>query len=128
MKNIQYIIIFTLTLTLGLVYSKIINYENITDELLSDNIIQINKIKSLKSKNSTLQQTIINLEITIKNLDNNLSQEKNNTKILREQIILLAPISYDIDSNDTNNTQQLLENNITQQSDFIEENEITGFN
>ena len=135
MKNITYIIIFTLLIALGLIYTKTINYEDIADELLSENIEQINKIKSLESKNSKLNQTIINLE-------NNLSQEINNTKILEEQIILLESKLPYIDNNDTNNTiyeeqfyiDNIFENNTTEQiEDYIEEpdveeNEITGFN
>jgi|GEM_PF-5783979 len=142
MKNITYIIIFTLLIALGLIYTKTINYENIADELLSENIEQINEIKYLKSKNSTLNQTIINQETNIQNLEENLSQERNNTQILEEQIILLESKLPYIDFNDTNNTIHeeqfnnnfIFENNTTEQiEEYIEhpnteENEITGFN
>ncbi|MEA3554215.1 MAG: hypothetical protein U9R39_07445 [Campylobacterota bacterium] len=134
MKNITYIIIFTLSIALGLIYTKIINYENIADELLSENIEQTDEIKYLKSKNSTLNQTIINLE-------NNLSNERNNTQTLEQQIILLESKLPYIDD-DTNNTiyeEQFIndfiyENNTTKQTEEyiehqdIEENQITGFN
>ena len=95
MKNITYIIIFSLVLAIGLVYKKKINYENITDELLIENIEQSNKIKYLKSQNLTQNQTI-------KNLENNLSQERDNTKKLKELIVLLESKLPFIDSNDTN--------------------------
>lgn len=134
MKNITYVIIFTLSIALGLIYTKIINYENIADELLSENIEQTDEIKYLKSKNSTLNQTIINLE-------NNLSNERNNTQTLEQQIILLESKLPYIDD-DTNNTiyeEQFIndfiyENNTTKQTEEyiehqdIEENQITGFN
>ncbi len=121
MKNIQYIIIFTLLIALGLIFTKTINYENITDELLSENIKKTNKIKYLESQNSTLNQTIINLK-------NNLSQEKNNTKQLEEQIILLESNLPYIDNDDTNNT--IHENNTIEEVEQpnLEENDITGFN
>ena len=133
MKNIPYIIIFTLLLALGLLYTKTINYENITDELLSENITQINKIESLKLTNSTLNQTIINLETNIQNLEDNLSKEQNSTQqytqSLEEQILLLeSKLPYiDDDNNDINNTIEIeqFDNNLIEQ---IDENEITGFN
>ena len=133
MKNIPYIIIFTLLLALGLLYTKTINYENITDELLSENITQINKIESLKLTNSTLNQTIINLETNIQNLEDNLSKEQNSTQqytqSLEEQILLLeSKLPYiDDDNNHINNTIEIeqFDNNLIEQ---IDENEITGFN
>ncbi len=131
MKNITYIIIFTLLLALGLIFTKIINYENITDELLLENIKQTNNIKSLESKNLTLNQTIINLQKDIQNIENNLSQERNNTQQLEEQIIQLEsklPFIDNMDSLDSTDTNITTEIEEYIEEPEIEENEITGFN
>lgn len=128
MKNITYIIIFTLLLALGLIFTKIINYENITDELLLENIKQTNNIKSLESKNLTLNQTIINLQKDIQNIENNLSQERNITQQLDAQIILLKSMLPYIDNNDSNDTNITTDIEEYIEEAEIEENEITGFN
>ena len=133
MKNIQYIIIFTLLIIVALAATQIQNYKNISNQLLDENTFQLNHIKSLKTLNSKLKQTIISLETNLKKLEYNISQEQNNSSILKQEIILLKSQILYMDTNKSTNNEQnstnaiILEDNNTQQYNF-QENDITGFN
>ncbi|PIF04147.1 MAG: hypothetical protein CSA86_03365 [Arcobacter sp.] len=54
MKNIQYIIIFTLLLALGILYIQFMNYKNISSTLLNENTRNTAQISQLNSKISSL--------------------------------------------------------------------------
>jgi len=97
MQKIKYIIIFTLSLALGMVCIQLIDYQKITSTLLENNSENKNKnvalentVISLTEKNEILQNKIISLEETLAlaqlKLNNTYSNDNNLTKEILQNI------------------------------------------
>jgi len=129
MQKIKYIIIFILTLALGMIYIQLDDYQQITSSLLdtnSKNKIEKkelqNKITYLTKRNEELQNQIISIEeklsLTQIQLNNKILLENNNSNTI--QIMDLPP--YKIEENTTTTPYYPIPS-IT----IDKENEITGF-
>lgn len=154
MKNITYIIIFILVIALGLLYTQLVNYQNIIDNLLYENNQQTETITILNNDKLELNNNIENLHTKITTLENNLSHELNTSNNLKNTIeeqnknllehnitIKVEDINYTIPTNDLNISlepvPQIVESNDTttaiEQLDvkpnitLDDENKITGF-
>lgn len=139
MQKIKYILIFTLTLALGLLYYKTDNYQKLSNILLSKNNQMTQehrdleeKIENLKDqmlyrdgKILTLNEKIIKLEEKLL-----LSQMKmadvNYTIQTTEDITHIIPpnLNNSIDDDDNTTTNDI---NITPNITIDDENSITGF-
>lgn len=130
MQKIKYIIIFTLTLALGILYLQLTDYQNITNMLLQENTSSNtktkdleNKILSLTEQNTQLQNRIISLEeaLAIKQIElNNLNfNTDNNTTLDFSQ----HQKTFDLPTEKPEVLPVDVKPNIT----LDEENKITGF-
>ncbi len=130
MQKIKYIIIFTLSLALGILYLQLTDYQNITNILLQENTTSNtktknleNKIISLEEQNTQLQNRIITLEeaLAIKQIElNNLNfNTDTNTSVDLSQ----HQQSLDLPVEEPEELPVDVKPNIT----LDEENKITGF-
>ncbi|MGB5866721.1 MAG: hypothetical protein WBG69_02500 [Arcobacteraceae bacterium] len=130
MQKIKYIIIFTLTLALGILYLQLTDYQNITNMLLQENTSSNTKTKNLENKilslteqNTQLQNRIISLEeaLAIKQIElNNLNfNTDNNTTLDFSQ----HQKTFDLPTEKPEVLPVDVKPNIT----LDEENKITGF-
>ena len=134
MKNIQYIIIFTLLIVVALAAIQILNYKDISYQLLEENNLQSNKIKSLETTRLKLNQILTSLETNMKKLENNITKEQNNNSQLIQEIASLKSQIQSVDNIEIdNNTITIINNNDDYKQNYIadivfKENDITGFN
>ncbi|MEA3498084.1 MAG: hypothetical protein U9R16_03390 [Campylobacterota bacterium] len=148
MKNIKYVIIFSLLLALGIVYNQLNNYKNITNKLLLQSNTQTNTIKILEN-NITQQSVIItNLQKNLNSFEDTLLDEADQTELykkiitLEEHIVSLEENQLNNEIEDINKTTQIeqlnertdkpnnIKNdslNITPNITLDEENKVTGF-
>ena len=130
MQKIKYIIIFTLTLALGILYIQITDYQNITNTLLSENTNSNTQTKSL-------QNTIQFLEDQNTELNDKIISLQEELAIIQ---IKLNNTNFIIDTNTTQNflepqnsftlpQKNLIESpvDMTPNITLDEENKITGF-
>ena len=128
MQKIKYIIIFTLTLALGMLYIQLSDYQKITSTLLENNSKNKNnttelqnKIIFLETENLQLLNTIITLEETLA-----LTQIQNNNNYTNDNN---QSINYPMDIEPLNNerNETIPEINLTPNISIDEENEVSGF-
>ena len=136
-EKIKYLIIFTLILSLGILYTQLANYKNLTNALILENnklTIQNNKnqkeilsnknliqqkeiiIKQLNNNIITLDENILKLTIKKDNQLNNFSTDKLST----QELTYIPPA--------VNTTNLDLDTNIIPSIEVSDQNKITGFN
>jgi len=102
MKNIKYVVIFSLLLALGIVYYQLLNYQNITNKLLLQSNTQTNTIKLLED-NVTQQSVIItNLKTNLNSFKDTLLDEADQTELYKK-IITLEEHIVSLEENQLNN-------------------------
>jgi len=130
MEKIKYIIIFTLTLGLGILYVQLLDYQKIASSLLQENANYTNKINNLQneielstSNNIKLNNKIIFLEeaLAIKKIQlNNLNFRAQNQFDTNNSE---NPIPLNLPPKELKKSPSDLKPNIT----LDNENQITGF-
>jgi len=127
MQKINYIIIFTLVLALGMIFKQLTDYKTITEQLLQTNTESQQEIKNFENKvltlvdeNGNLQNKIISIEeelslLKLKHENQDFSTDHNQTK------------NFPLEIQPIKNEQQIPTLNVTPNITIDEENEITGF-
>lgn len=128
MQKITYVIILVLTLTLGMVYIQLADYQQITSSLLKDNQEYKNKLEHMQSNKTLLETENQQFQNTIISLEENLALkqlELNNQYIPDINGTQSFPINIEPLNNEEDNSSSTppLTPNIT----IDNENEITGF-
>lgn len=128
MQKITYVIILVLTLTLGMVYIQLADYQQITSSLLKDNQEYKNKLEHMQSNKTLLETENQQFQNTIISLEENLALKQleiNNQYIPDINGTQSFPINIEPLNNEEDNSSSTppLTPNIT----IDNENEITGF-
>jgi len=130
MQKIKYIIMFTLTLAVGILYVQLSDYQNITNVLLAENSNSNSITKSLQNTISNLKTENSQLTAQVISLQEELAVQK----------ITSGNTNYILDTNTTHNFMQQqntidlpekkpeeLPIDMTPNITLDEENKITGF-
>lgn len=126
MNKIYYIIIFILIITLGMLYTQLIDYKEITTSLLDNNKQSIIKIKKLENHTLTLETQNKEFETKLIALEENLrlketTLEQDSFSSTDNDNLALDFQKEELEKQDTPNSS--VSPNVT----LDDENKVTGF-